>query len=144
MYALIENGAVKKYPYSPQALRADNPNTSFPEPMDDSVLAEHNVYPVQRVDPPAYDDTTNISEGGPELVSGQWVQTWVVTLVTEEELTRRRADRLLSLRQQRQAAYAAEADPLFFKWQAGEGSESDWLAKRDEIRNRFPYPETGE
>ncbi len=41
---------------------------------------------------------------------------------------------------QRQAAYTAEADPLFFKWQAGEGTEAEWLAKRQEIRNRFPYP----
>jgi hypothetical protein len=41
----------------------------------------------------------------------------------------------------RQAAYAAEADPLFFKWQAGEGTEQEWLAKREEIRSRYPYPE---
>lgn len=40
----------------------------------------------------------------------------------------------------RQAAYNAEADPLFFKWQAGEGTEAEWLAKRQEIRDRYPYP----
>ena len=40
----------------------------------------------------------------------------------------------------RQAAYTAEADPLFFKWQAGEGTEEEWKAKRQEIRNRYPYP----
>jgi hypothetical protein len=44
----------------------------------------------------------------------------------------------------RAAAYAAEADPLFFKWQAGEGTEADWLAKREEIRARYPYPEDTE
>jgi hypothetical protein len=41
----------------------------------------------------------------------------------------------------RAAAYAVEADPLFFYWQAGEGSEGAWLAKRAEIRDRFPYAE---
>jgi hypothetical protein len=41
---------------------------------------------------------------------------------------------------QRQAAFQSEADPLFFKWQAGEGTEAEWLMKREEIRNRFPYP----
>jgi len=41
----------------------------------------------------------------------------------------------------RQAAYSSEADPLFFKWQAGEGLEETWLAKRREIRARFPYPD---
>jgi len=40
----------------------------------------------------------------------------------------------------RQAAFQAEADPLFFQWQAGEGTEAEWLAKREEIRARFPYP----
>jgi hypothetical protein len=40
----------------------------------------------------------------------------------------------------RQAAFQAEADPLFFKWQAGEGTEAEWLAKREEIRARFPCP----
>jgi hypothetical protein len=40
----------------------------------------------------------------------------------------------------RQAAYTAEADPLFFKWQAGEATEAEWLAKRQEIRDRYPHP----
>jgi hypothetical protein len=40
----------------------------------------------------------------------------------------------------RQAAYTAEADPLFFKWQAGEDTEEEWKAKRQEIRDRYPYP----
>jgi hypothetical protein len=39
----------------------------------------------------------------------------------------------------RHAAYTAEADPLFFKWQAGEATEEEWLAKRQEIRDRYPY-----
>ena len=40
---------------------------------------------------------------------------------------------------QRAVAYKAEADPLFFYWQAGEGTEQAWLEKRAEIRARFPY-----
>ena len=32
----------------------------------------------------------------------------------------------------------AEADPLFFKWQAGEATQAEWQAKREEIRQRFP------
>ena len=40
----------------------------------------------------------------------------------------------------RQQAYAAEADPLFFKWQAGEGTEAEWRTKREEIRARYPDP----
>lgn len=39
----------------------------------------------------------------------------------------------------RNAAYRDEADPLYFKWQAGESTESDWRDKRAEIKTRFPY-----
>jgi hypothetical protein len=38
----------------------------------------------------------------------------------------------------RKSAYEQEADPLFFKWQAGEATEAEWKAKRDEIKARFP------
>ena len=47
---------------------------------------------------------------------------------------------LMQAQQQRSAAYAAESDPLFFKAQAGEVGQAEWLAKREEIRARFPYP----
>jgi len=38
----------------------------------------------------------------------------------------------------RRAAYISEADPLFFKWQAGEATQEEWAAKRQEIKERFP------
>lgn len=38
----------------------------------------------------------------------------------------------------RQRAFAAEADPLFFKAQRGEATMEQWQAKVQEIRNRFP------
>jgi len=53
--------------------------------------------------------------------------------ITPEEL-------LTQTRERRQSSFQSEADPLFFKWQPGEGTEAEWLAKREEIRNRFPYP----
>ena len=40
----------------------------------------------------------------------------------------------------RAAAYAAEADPLFFKAQRGEATTDEWTAKVAEIKARFPYP----
>ena len=38
----------------------------------------------------------------------------------------------------RKAAYQAEADPLFFKYQRGEATEQEWLDKIAEIKARFP------
>jgi hypothetical protein len=35
-------------------------------------------------------------------------------------------------------SYQKESDPLFFKWQAGEATQEEWVAKRNEIRARYP------
>jgi hypothetical protein len=45
---------------------------------------------------------------------------------------------------QRKAAYSEESDPLFFKYQRSEDgvTKAAWLAKVDEIRERFPMPES--
>ena len=44
-------------------------------------------------------------------------------------------------RKKRIEAFREEADPLFMKWHAGEATQEAWLAKREEIRARYPYPE---
>lgn len=51
--------------------------------------------------------------------------------------------KIASLREQqalanRRQAYAVEADPLFFMIQRGEATEEEWLAKIQEIKQRFP------
>ena len=38
----------------------------------------------------------------------------------------------------RRVAYQSEADPLFFKWQRGESTQQEWLAKIADIRQRYP------
>lgn len=53
-----------------------------------------------------------------------------------------RSQRLNSIAEmERATAYKNEADPLFFEWQAGEGTQQEWLEKRAEIRARHPYVE---
>ncbi len=44
-------------------------------------------------------------------------------------------------KQNREAAYKVEADPLFFKSQRGEVTQAEWQAKVAEIKARFPYQE---
>ena len=44
------------------------------------------------------------------------------------------------VRAARRAAYAAEADPLFFKVQRGEAALEDYHAAVAAIRARHPYP----
>lgn len=40
----------------------------------------------------------------------------------------------------RQAAYAAEADPIAMQMLRDEATKDEWLAKIEEIKARFPYP----
>jgi hypothetical protein len=65
-------------------------------------------------------------------------------VAVDEALVAAEIERLKPIKQaeqaenQRKSAYATESDPLFFKWQAGEATEAEWTAKRDEIRARYP------
>lgn len=69
------------------------------------------------------------------------VQTEPTNAEIEAELDRLNADQPRKLAEkQRAAAFAAEADPLFFKAQRGEAALEEWRAKVEEIRNRYPYP----
>jgi hypothetical protein len=97
----------------------------------------------QTVDDVSADTLSTYPEGTVEVplkpgASYEWSgKNWVFVpppAPTPEEIQAR-------MRAARAAAYAAEADPLFFKWQAGESTQADWLAKRAEIRARYPYPD---
>jgi hypothetical protein len=46
-----------------------------------------------------------------------------------------------SMQRSRAIAYREEADPLFFGWQRGENTETEWLDKVAEIRAKYPYVE---
>jgi hypothetical protein len=138
MYAKIINNQVVKYPYHYSDLTTDNANTSFPVDMSDALYAEFNVYPVKEVTPPAVDHTKNITEASPILVSGEWVQVWVVADASQGEVAARKADLNAEAEYNRERAYRTESDPLFFKWQRGESTQTLWLAKVNEIKSRFP------
>lgn len=80
---------------------------------------EADVDGLTRTEPPgdAYD-----------LVDG----AWVLNSARELELANLYAER------QRASAYQLESDPIFFKWQRGEGTKEDWLAAVEAIKTRFP------
>ena len=76
------------------------------------------------------------------------VVTWVDPVeppVTEEQI-KAEYDRLVqeapaeAVKAQRADAYRQESDPLFFMAQRREATEAEWLAKIEEIRQRYPYP----
>lgn len=130
MYILAPN----TYPYSVAQLRADNPQVSFPATLSDAVLAEFNVFPVEPVPAPAVDTKTHKAvELPPAKQGGKWVQEWAVVALTQQEQEQARE----TARAARQRAFQKEADPLFFKWQRGEGTQEEWRAKVEEIKRRY-------
>jgi len=60
--------------------------------------------------------------------------------VEDEYLRLLDADGIQQITDNRKLAYQNESDPLFFKAQRGEAELSEWEAKIEVIRQRFPYP----
>jgi hypothetical protein len=42
---------------------------------------------------------------------------------------------------ERHAAYIADADPVFFRWQRGTATEQAWLDAVQAVKDAHPYPE---
>lgn len=96
------NGNAEVYPYSIGHLRKDNPNVSFPFVLTDTTLADHDVFPVERTEPPKYDSITqSLTEDTPVLVGGVWKQVWVITDATTVEVEQRTNDLASSIRSKR-------------------------------------------
>lgn len=110
MYAKITNGAVAKYPYSIADLRADHPDTSFPESIGSADLGGFDVVTVVPTDRPSFDRLqSSIEESQPEFSGGAWRQKWVVSALPAEQVQANLA--------------AAEASRIAALWQAAHNYE---------------------
>ncbi|WP_137111476.1 hypothetical protein [Rhodobacter sp. SY28-1] len=91
--------------------------------------------------------TVEYLAGHRRTAKGKWVARGPVAAATptEEEIAaQREADHQAALAARDEAlrqALAAEADPLFFRWQREEVAKEDWLAAVAEVKARFPKPE---
>ena len=133
MYVKVTEGRAEKYTF--QQLRRDNPNTSFPQPPSAETLACFGVFHLAEVVTPEFSGLTErCTLGEIRMVNGKWVQSWDVTPLPASL-------RVKKAKAARASAYAAEADPLFFKAQRGEATAEEWQDKVRGIRERFPYPE---
>lgn len=106
-YILAPNAVIGKYPYSIGDLRRDNPQTSFPAKPTDALLAEYNVFPVERTDIPVVDYTQSVTEADPQHIKGKWVQAWTITDLTAEQIAQIEADQWANVRSERNVKLAA-------------------------------------
>lgn len=58
--------------------------------------------------------------------------------LTDAEVAAEQAGRIAAIEEQRRQAYAAESDPIFFRWQRSEATQQEWLDKIAEIKARYP------
>ena len=90
MFAQIENGKLKKYPYTLADLKTANPSTSFPlDPLKSAELREYfDIVEVGEKSKPEYSDQTHkCIEKKPELKNGKWSQIWETKAKTSNEKT---------------------------------------------------------
>lgn len=76
-------GQANTYPVYLAQVRTDNPNTSFPDEMEEEYLNSIGYFIVQDVAQPVGDVVT---EGDPAFANGVWSQDWAVRAFTTDEL----------------------------------------------------------
>lgn len=80
----------------------------------------------------------NVPEGQRAKWNGQWVFEDIPQPEPEPELDPPTPEQIAEgKRLDKQYAYQSESDPIFFKAQRGEATTEDWLAKVEEINQRF-------
>lgn len=72
------------WPYSPEKLRQDEKDTSFPVVMTENILEEFNVFKVTTSPKPETTYEQNAVILNPVFEDGKWVQHWSVVDVNEE------------------------------------------------------------
>ena len=117
MFALIENGAVKQYPYNIYQLKMANPNVSFPANPTNALLQEFGMFRVATDAQPSVSNT-QVLEEDPPIFSAEyqrWTQVWRVRDMTAEEVQQQNDSKALEIRTERNQKL----------------SESDWTQLAD-------------
>jgi len=80
MYVKLTNGQPDQFPYTVGQFRRDNPNTSFPRQIPNTILRKYAVYEVTELEKPSYDPLVQT------LVVGTPTRE-VIRMKTEEDCT---------------------------------------------------------
>jgi hypothetical protein len=109
MFALIQDGAVKRYPYSLTDIKLANPNTSFPSVANDATMAEYGAMRVYFSTQPEFTDTQVLEEDTPVFSNEdqRWTQVLRVRDMTSEEVTSRNDTQAAQVRTDRNTKLSA-------------------------------------
>jgi hypothetical protein len=112
------DGTLEQYPYTLTDLRCENKNTSWPQNISDELAAEFGVFLVSPTPQPA--DRYNINLRRTASKQGaNWVEQWVETPATPEQITERTAAKESEVRQQRIMAVRSKTGTAPLQHQPG-------------------------
>ena len=135
MYLKV-SGSTITYPYSVYDLKTENPNTSFPTTITDSLLEEFGVYKVELKDS-GYDndDTKDVVEVTPTLSGSVYVQTYQITDADSETIEKRKEIKWVEVRTKRNTLLS-ESDWTQFQDSPITGSTlTEWQTYRQSLRD---------
>jgi len=96
----LTNGQPDQFPYSVGQFRRDNPQTSFPKQIPNSILQSYEVYEVIELDKPDYDSLVQtLVRGTPVYNNDRWEVAYTAEnkpQVDAESAVRNQRDRLLA------------------------------------------------
>ena len=135
MYLKV-SGSTITYPYSVQNLKNENPNTSFPTILPDSLLESFNIYQVEMKNS-GYDndDSKDVTEVTPTLSGSIYIQTYTISDADTETINKRREIKWSEVRSGRDSLLS-ESDWTQFNDSPISGSTlTDWQTYRQSLRD---------
>ena len=135
MYLKV-SGSIITYPYSVQNLKNENPNTSFPTIIADSLLESFNIYKVETKNS-GYDsdDSKDVTEITPTLSGSVYVQTYTISNADTETISKRREIKWSEVRSGRDSLLS-ESDWTQFNDSPISGSTlTEWQTYRQSLRD---------
>jgi hypothetical protein len=134
-YAYVENGQIVEGPKGlPKAWR----NISGFNLQTDEQLRAVGWLPWRLVEVPSPGNDWVSTNPIIEITEIEVIETQGYRQKSQDEIDEENRQFVESNKRARAAAYKEESDPLFFKAQRGEATTEEWLAKIEEIRNRYP------
>lgn len=134
-YAYIKDGEIVE---GPKGLPKSWGNTSGFNLMSDTELAQFGWFPWRFVETPSPGPNWVQTDSVISIGQTEVVETKAYRQKTDQEIADELAQKANEIRELRAEAYRLEADPLFFKSERGEATKEEWLAKVEQIRERYP------
>jgi hypothetical protein len=134
-YAYVKDGEIVE---GPRSLPTSWGNTSGFNLMPEAELRQLGWLPWRFIEAPSPGPDWIQTTSAIEVSQTEVTETKAYRQKTDKEIADELAQKAWEIRERRAEAYRLEADPLFFKAERGEVTREEWLAKVEEIRNRYP------